>query len=84
MRRKQMSKLFAVIEDGIVENVVYAESLEMAIEATGKHCVDATDKRPFIGYAYDEENDIFDDPKPEFIEEPKAIEGEVEDLALEK
>jgi len=57
---------FAVVEDGIVTNIIVAESLETAQDVTGKTCVEYTDENPAkmgLGYA----DGIFEQPK---VEEP--------------
>jgi len=47
---------YAVIENGIVINVIIADSLEMAEYISGKTCVEyeyTTDNTPVIGLGYD-------------------------------
>ena len=45
---------FAVIEDGVVTNVILADSLAIAQEVTGKTCVEYTNESPAgIGWSYD-------------------------------
>lgn len=45
---------FAVIENGIVENTIIADSKEIAEQLTGKTCVAYTDSNiAHIGYGYD-------------------------------
>lgn len=45
---------FAVIEDGVVTNVIIADSLAIAEEVTGQTCVAYTDESPAgIGWSYD-------------------------------
>jgi len=57
---------FAVIENGIVTNIIVADSLAIAQEVTGKTCVEYTDDKPAgIGWSYDGTN--FTAP----VEEPK-------------
>ena len=47
---------FAVIQDGIVENIIVADNLEIAEAATGKTCVpyeQGNDTHAHIGLGYD-------------------------------
>jgi len=45
---------FAVIEEGVVTNVILADSQAVAEEVTGKTCVEYTDANPAgIGWSYD-------------------------------
>jgi hypothetical protein len=51
-----MMATFAVIENGIVENIIVADSKEIAEDATGKTCVEYTEKNPaHIDLKYDPE-----------------------------
>lgn len=44
----------AVIENGIVENIIVADSIELAEEITGKECIEYSDTdRPHIGFGWD-------------------------------
>jgi hypothetical protein len=46
---------FAIIENGIVENIISADTLETAQEITGKVCVEYaedSDNRAHIGLSY--------------------------------
>lgn len=44
----------AVIENGIVENIIECESIEIAEEITGKQCVEYTDQNPaYINFGWD-------------------------------
>jgi len=53
---------FAVIVDGKVENIIVADSLEIAQEVTSKTCVEYTDENPaYLGLGYD--GKIFEQPK---------------------
>ena len=46
---------FAVIENGIVENTILADSKEIAEQITGKTCVAYTDSNiAHIGYGYND------------------------------
>lgn len=57
---------FAVIEEGIVTNILVADSLEIAQDVTGKVCVEYTSENPAkmgLGYA----DGVFEQP---VIEEP--------------
>lgn len=52
---------FAVIENGIVENTIVADSKEIAEQLTGKTCVAYTSTNAaHIGYGYN--NSIFEQP----------------------
>ena len=54
---------FAVINNGIVQNCIIANSLDIAQEVTGFTCVEYTNENaPSIGYLYD--NGIFTNPNP--------------------
>ena len=45
---------YAVIKDGLVTNVIVAESQEIAEEVTGLPCVESTNENPAcIGLGYD-------------------------------
>ena len=56
-------KTFAVIKDGLVENCIVADSLEIAQEVTGLICVEYTLENPVdIGFIYAE--GIFTNPNP--------------------
>ena len=58
---------FAVIENGIVTNVIVAESKEIAEEVVGKTCVQYIDDNPaFIGLGCD--GTTFEQPKIEVTE----------------
>jgi hypothetical protein len=52
--------LFAVIEEGIVTNVIIADTKEIAEQVTAKTCVEFenTPDQPSIGWAYDGTNFI--------------------------
>jgi len=50
---------YAVIENNVVVNIIVADSLEIAEQATGQTCVEYTDENSaVIGYTYDGENFI--------------------------
>jgi hypothetical protein len=70
---------FAVINNGIVENCIVADSLDIAQEVTGLTCVEyANENAPSIGWSYN--NEIFINPNaPIQIEEEIQLEGEVTD-----
>ena len=54
---------FAVINNGIVENCIVADSLDIAQEVTGLTCVEYTNENaPSIGYLYG--NETFTNPNP--------------------
>ena len=45
---------YAVVNNNIVQNVIVAQSLEIAQEITGNTCIEYTDENPAaIGWAYD-------------------------------
>lgn len=44
---------FAVIDSNIVENIIVADTKEIAEEVTGKECIEYTDSNPAsIGWTY--------------------------------
>ncbi len=54
---------FAVVVNGVVVNVIAAESKEVAEEVTGKTCIEYTDANPaYINGTYD--GSVFITPKP--------------------
>jgi hypothetical protein len=54
---------FAVINEGIVENCIVADSLEIAQEITGLTCVEYTSENSVsVGFTYADE--VFTDPNP--------------------
>ena len=60
---------FAVIENGIVTNIIVADTKQVAETATGKTCVEYTDSNPAcIGLGYD--GTIFEQPEVVFIPAP--------------
>ena len=64
---KKMNK-YAIVEDGIVTNIIVAESKEIAEEATEKTCVQYEDtpagNHAHIGLKYDAETELFEQPNP--------------------
>jgi hypothetical protein len=45
---------FAVVVNNIVENIIVAESKEVAEQATGQTCIEYTEENPAgIGWTYD-------------------------------
>ena len=66
---------FAIINEGVVENCVVADSLEIAEEVSGKTCVEYTLENPAaIGFTY--ADGVFTDPNaPEPAEEVPAEEN---------
>jgi len=66
-------KNFAVINDGVVENCIVADSIEVAQEVTGKDCVeyDST-QNVSIGFSYS--GGVFTNPNP-FTPIEEAPEG---------
>jgi hypothetical protein len=67
---------FATINNGIVQNLIVANSKEIAEQVTGLECIEYTDENPaHIGLSYD--GTIFEQPKPapskfDAITEPTA------------
>jgi hypothetical protein len=60
---------FAVIENGIVTNIIVADTKQVAETATGKTCVGYTDSNPaVIGLGYD--GTTFEQPEVVFIPAP--------------
>lgn len=59
-------KQFAVIIDGIVDNVIVADSLEFANSHTGSNCVEVTEStgRANTGCQYSVSLNKFAEPKP--------------------
>ena len=53
---------FAVIRNNEVQNVIVAETKEVAVALTNALCVDITDVNSGIGYTYD--GTSFTDPNP--------------------
>jgi hypothetical protein len=53
--RKQLMANYAVIKDGLVTNVIVAESKEIAESVTGLTCVEVNNEpgAPGIGWSYD-------------------------------
>jgi len=50
---------YAVIESGIVTNIIVANTKEIAEQVTGQTCIEYTDENPArIGYTYDGTNFI--------------------------
>jgi hypothetical protein len=48
---------FAVIKDGVVDNVIVADTKEIAEQVTGLTCVEYTEENPAgIGWTYDGAN----------------------------
>lgn len=63
---------FAVINNGIVENCIVADSLTIAQDITGLTCIEYTsDTEVSVGYLY--ENGIFTNPNPPVILPPTLI-----------
>jgi hypothetical protein len=56
---------YAVIDNGTVINVVVADSLEVAQEATDRTCIESTDENPItIGWFWDEGANAYIQPSP--------------------
>lgn len=65
---------FAIVVDGVVENCIVADSIEIAQEITGKLCVGYEQADSVsIGFTYN--NGVFTNPNP-----PTLIEEEPENL----
>lgn len=62
----------AVIENGIVENIIVCESTDLAEQLTGKECVAYTDEPAVIGGTYDETGFT---PPVEVIPEAEETDG---------
>lgn len=59
-----MSNKFAVLENNVVENIILADTIEIAQQVTGKTCIEYSDTNPAgIGWTYDGEK--FVAPQPE-------------------
>lgn len=68
---------FAVIEYGVVQNVIIAESAEIAEAVTGKTCVEPLDAG--IGWVYNAETGEFTAPSSlEIVDESVPTEPEPE------
>jgi hypothetical protein len=60
---------FAVMNSNIVENIILADSKEIAEQATNKVCLEYTNENPAgIGWTYNEESNIFIPPILDNIE----------------
>jgi hypothetical protein len=60
---------YAVIENGLVENIIVADSLDLAIEISGKECVYISEEHKqgriiYIGCEYDGQHFIEEQPYP--------------------
>jgi hypothetical protein len=68
---------FAVIENGIVENIIVCESKELAEQLTEKICIEYNDENPaYRGYGWDGEkfeSPPIPEPEPSYIPEPESI-----------
>ncbi len=67
-------KNFAVVVNGVVENCIVAESIEIAQQVTGKDCVEYTmEDGASIGFLY--ASGVFTNPNPQIIieEEPADL-----------
>lgn len=54
---------FAVINDNKVENIIVADTKEIAEEVTGKICIEYTAENPAApGWDYDSVNNVFINP----------------------
>jgi hypothetical protein len=59
---------YAVISDGVVVNLIVAESKELAETATGKTCILSTDENPaHVGGTHDGTSFIAPPPYPSWI-----------------
>ena len=60
---------FAVMNSNIVENIILADSKEIAEQATNKVCLEYTNENPAgIGWTYNEESNTFIPPVLDNIE----------------
>lgn len=58
-------KLFAVLSGNVVENVIVAESKEIAELVASRNCYEYTDENPAgIGWSYDDATGRFISPSP--------------------
>ena len=65
---------FAVINEGVVENCIVADSLAIAEKVSGKTCVEYTlENRAAIGFTY--ADGVFTDPNAPGPAEPAPEEG---------
>lgn len=56
---------YAVTENGLVENVIVADSKEIAEELTGKECIEYTNENPIgIGWTWNESATTWAPPSP--------------------
>jgi hypothetical protein len=59
---------YAVIEEGLVVNVIVADSKEIAEEVTGKTCIEYTEENPSgIDWTWDGTSFIMPQPYPSWI-----------------
>jgi hypothetical protein len=66
-------KTFAIIEDGIVTNVIVAETKKQASDITKQECVEYTESNPaHIGLSYD--GNQFEQPFYEVADVPTGTE----------
>ena len=69
-------KMYAVIENGLVENIIIADNIEIANEISGKLCVYIHPdiqkiKNIYIGCQYDGSDFIEDQPYPSWLLNPE-------------
>jgi hypothetical protein len=65
---------FAVINGNIVENIIVADTKEIAEEATGKTCVECSEENPaVIGLSWSQESGFEQPPAPEAPESGNII-----------
>ena len=60
---------FAVINEGVVENCIIADSLEIAEEVSGKTCAEYTLENP-VGVGFTYADGIFTNPNASIPSEP--------------
>ena len=71
MKERYKMKSFAVINNGIVTNLIVADTKEIAEEATGLLCIESVgENQAYIGLKY--ENGIFEKPVSLFGGKPQA------------
>ena len=63
----------AVIENGIVENIIVCETVKLAKQITGKECVEFTEENPaHMGLGFDGE--VFEQPSDNLEDVPTVTE----------
>ena len=58
-------KLFGVVEENVIVNIIVADSLAIAEEVTGSTCIESTEDNPIgIGWYFDNEENAYISPEP--------------------